>query len=111
MAAPDPLAHLAWPFLDDRHRALGASLEGPDAAVTAVGPKLLGIHAEPLAHHAQHLGQPHGLRATLGVVVLKHGAHLALTDRAGAAELMDQVRRRGHEATIAADVPDEEPVP
>tara|TARA_B100000378_G_scaffold204113_1_gene167429 strand:+ start:208 stop:1005 length:798 start_codon:yes stop_codon:yes gene_type:complete len=35
----------------------------------------------------------------------------AFSDRAGAAELMDQVRRRGHEATIAADVPDEEPVP
>ena len=35
----------------------------------------------------------------------------AFSDRAGAAELMDQVRRRGHEATIAADVPDEEPMP
>lgn len=35
----------------------------------------------------------------------------AFSDRAGAAELMDQVRRRGHQATIAADVPDEEPVP
>lgn len=35
----------------------------------------------------------------------------AFSDRSGAAELMDQVRRRGHEATIAADVPDEEPVP
>ena len=35
----------------------------------------------------------------------------AFSDRAGAAELLDQVRRRGHEATIAADVPDEEPVP
>ena len=35
----------------------------------------------------------------------------AFPDRSGAAELMDQVRRRGHEATIAADVPDEEPVP
>ena len=32
MAAPDPLAHLAWPFLDDRHRALGAALEAWSAA-------------------------------------------------------------------------------
>jgi len=32
MAHPDPLAHLAWPFLDDRHRALGAALEGWSAA-------------------------------------------------------------------------------
>jgi cell division septation protein DedD len=35
----------------------------------------------------------------------------AFPDRAGAVELMDRVRRRGHEATIAADVPDEEPLP
>ncbi|MBU6365037.1 MAG: acyl-CoA dehydrogenase family protein [Gemmatimonadetes bacterium] len=32
MAPPDPLAHLAWPFLDDRHRALGAELEAWSAA-------------------------------------------------------------------------------
>ncbi len=31
-------------------------------------------------------------------------------DRAGAVELMDRVRRRGHEATIAVDVSDEEPI-
>jgi hypothetical protein len=34
----------------------------------------------------------------------------AFLDRAGAAELMDRVRRRGHEATIAVDVADEEPM-
>ncbi len=31
-------------------------------------------------------------------------------DRAGAAELMVRVRRRGHEATIAVDVTEEEPM-
>ncbi len=31
-------------------------------------------------------------------------------DRTGAVELMDRVRRRGHEATIAVDVADEEPM-
>ena len=35
----------------------------------------------------------------------------AFPDRTGAAELMNRVRRRGHEATIAADVADEEPMP
>ena len=34
----------------------------------------------------------------------------AFPDRTGAAELMNRVRRRGHEATIAADVADEEPM-
>ena len=34
----------------------------------------------------------------------------AFLDRAGAAELMDRVRRRGHEATIAVDVGEEEPM-
>lgn len=34
----------------------------------------------------------------------------AFPDRTGAAELMSRVRRRGHEATIAADVADEEPM-
>ena len=34
----------------------------------------------------------------------------AFLDRAGAVELMDRVRRRGHEATIAVDVADEEPM-
>ncbi len=32
----------------------------------------------------------------------------AFLDRTGAVELMDRVRRRGHEATIAVDVADEE---
>ncbi len=31
-------------------------------------------------------------------------------DRAGAFELIDRVRRRGHEATIAVDVAEEEPI-
>ena len=34
----------------------------------------------------------------------------AFLDRAGAVELMDRVRRRGHEATIAVDVGEEEPM-
>ena len=34
----------------------------------------------------------------------------AFLDRTGAAELMDRVRRRGHEATIAVDVAEEEPI-
>ena len=34
----------------------------------------------------------------------------AFLDRTGAVELMDRVRRRGHEATIAVDVAEEEPV-
>ena len=34
----------------------------------------------------------------------------AFLDRAGAIELMDRVRRRGHEATIAVDVAEEEPM-
>jgi cell division septation protein DedD len=34
----------------------------------------------------------------------------AFLDRAGAVELMDRVRRRGHEATIAVDVAEEEPI-
>ena len=34
----------------------------------------------------------------------------AFLDRAGAVELMDRVRRRGHEATIAVDVAEEEPM-
>ena len=34
----------------------------------------------------------------------------AFFDRAGAVELMDRVRRRGHEATIAMDVAEEEPM-
>jgi cell division protein FtsN len=32
-------------------------------------------------------------------------------DRAEASDLMDRVRRRGHEATIAVDVAEEEPIP
>ena len=34
----------------------------------------------------------------------------AFLDRAGAVELMDRVRRRGHEATLAVDVAEEEPM-
>ncbi len=34
----------------------------------------------------------------------------AFLDRTGAVELMDRVRRRGHEATIAGDVAEEEPM-
>ena len=34
----------------------------------------------------------------------------AFLDRSGAVELMDRVRRRGHEATIAVDVAEEEPM-
>lgn len=34
----------------------------------------------------------------------------AFLDRTGAVELMDRVRRRGHEATIAVDVAEEEPM-
>lgn len=35
----------------------------------------------------------------------------AFFDRTGAVELMDRVRRRGHEATLAADVAEESPMP
>ena len=42
--------------------------------------------------------------------VLMHVRIGAFLDRTGAVELMDRVRRRGHEATIAVDVAEEEPM-
>jgi cell division septation protein DedD len=42
--------------------------------------------------------------------VLMHVRIGAFLDRTGAVELMDRVRRRGHEATIAVDVAGEEPM-
>jgi len=54
-----------------------------------------------------------GFRARLVSVegsTLVHVRIGAFLDRAGAAELMDRVKRRGHEATIAVDVSEEEPV-
>ena len=42
--------------------------------------------------------------------VLVHVRIGAFLDRTGAVELMDRVRRRGHEATIAMDVAEEGPI-
>jgi hypothetical protein len=54
-----------------------------------------------------------GFRARLVHVTGSTLVHVrigAFLDRAGAVELMDRVRRRGHEATIAVDVAEEEPM-
>ena len=93
-----------------------SEVDSPDRAETAsprYGVQVGAFESEERARSLLAAVNASGLRARIVRVpgsALVHVRIGTFFDRTGAAELMVRVRRRGHEATIAADVAEEEPM-
>ena len=93
-----------------------SEVDSPDRAETAsprYGVQVGAFESEERARSLLATVNASGLRARIVRVpgsALVHVRIGTFFDRTGAAELMVRVRRRGHEATIAADVAEEEPM-
>ena len=97
---------------ESREPELGAS-EPAEAVAARYAVQVGAFESEERARSLLASVNASGFRARLVHVTGSALVHVrigAFLDRAGAAELMDRVRRRGHEATIAVDVGEEEPM-
>ena len=101
-----------FPEPESREPEVGAS-EPAEAVAARYAVQVGAFESEERARSLLASVNASGFRARLVHVTGSTLVHVrigAFLDRAGAAELIDRVRRRGHEATIAVDVGEEEPM-
>ena len=101
-----------FPEPESREPEVGAS-ELAEAVAARYAVQVGAFESEERARSLLASVNASGFRARLVHVTGSTLVHVrigAFLDRAGAAELIDRVRRRGHEATIAVDVGEEEPM-
>ena len=101
-----------FPEPESREPEVGAS-EPAEAVAARYAVQVGAFESEERARSLLASVNASGFRARLVHVTGSTLVHVrigAFLDRAGAAELIDRVRIRGHEATIAVDVGEEEPM-